>query len=156
MGRKVKSDSERFFALTIPITESGCLIWLAQCHKGYGIFCYKGREIASHRFAWQLTHGPIPQGLCVCHHCDVSICVNVNHLFIGTHRDNMEDAAKKGFLKGRKFSIDHKINLSKAMKGHKVSQETRAKISNSLTKGPRPTTIELCKDGILPQHRATN
>jgi hypothetical protein len=51
------------------------------------------------RLAWTLLRGEIPVGLSVCHRCDTPLCVNPDHLFLGTQRDNMYDAIAKGRLK---------------------------------------------------------
>lgn len=66
--------------------------------KGYGQIATerKHRPILTHRLAWQLANGPIPDGLEVCHHCDTPSCCRVDHLFLGTHKENMEDCLKKG------------------------------------------------------------
>jgi hypothetical protein len=50
----------------------------------------------AHRVAWQLTHGPIPSGMDVCHTCDVKLCCRVDHLWLGTHAENMHDMTTKG------------------------------------------------------------
>jgi hypothetical protein len=72
-------------------------------HKGYGVFCigklmHSGhrRLITAHRFSWMLANGPIPKGMSILHKCDNKLCVNPNHLFLGTHDDNMHDASMKG------------------------------------------------------------
>lgn len=49
-----------------------------------------------HRLAWVEAHGPIPEGMFVCHHCDTRACYEVEHLFLGTHQDNMDDMLSKG------------------------------------------------------------
>jgi hypothetical protein len=59
--------------------------------------------------AWMLTHGDIPDGLNVCHRCDVPLCCNPNHLFLGTQADNLADCRAKGRMpprrRGLKLSI---------------------------------------------------
>lgn len=64
--------------------------------EGYGFVNVGGRVQLAHRYAWIQTHGPIPDGLFVLHRCDVRNCVNVEHLFLGTHQDNMDDMVAKG------------------------------------------------------------
>lgn len=64
--------------------------------RGYGQIAFEGRQIGTHKLAWILTHGPVPEGMEVCHRCDNPPCSRPEHLFLGTHRDNMQDAAAKG------------------------------------------------------------
>lgn len=62
----------------------------------YGKTKNRGRTLLAHRVAWEFANGPIPDGLDVLHRCDNPICVNPDHLFLGTHTDNMQDRLAKG------------------------------------------------------------
>ena len=76
-----------------------CWMWVSSATPGgYGRFRLndKRKDAHAHRIAWILTRGDIPAGLCILHRCDNPKCVNPNHLFLGTVRDNNKDMAKKG------------------------------------------------------------
>lgn len=78
-----------------------CWIWLgAKTKNNYGHLGVSvdgpTATVSAHRRVWELTHGPIPTGLCVLHHCDVRTCVNPSHLFLGTKSDNTRDMIAKG------------------------------------------------------------
>lgn len=77
---------------------SGCWLWTASRQKdGYGIFksYFFGEELA-HRVAFRLFRGDIAEGLNVLHRCDTPQCVNPEHLFVGTQRENIADMVSKG------------------------------------------------------------
>jgi len=91
------SDACRFWDKVEKLGPDECWNWTAaKCHQGYGHFRYKKHLINAHRFAWFLTHGPVPDNLDVLHTCDNESCCNPSHLFLGTHTDNMVDMVKKG------------------------------------------------------------
>jgi hypothetical protein len=78
----------------------------AYSHNGYGLFDVRiggRRETRAHRASYRLHKGDIPDGFLVCHRCDVPCCVNPDHLFLGTPKDNFNDMVRKGrdVLSGR-------------------------------------------------------
>lgn len=80
--------------------EGECLIWKGTVSRdGYArwkVGGRKGRNVQVHRWVYERTHGPIPDGLLVCHTCDTRACVEIEHLFLGTNADNTSDMIQKG------------------------------------------------------------
>lgn len=97
-----KSLLKRFEDKYIFEPNTGCWLWTAASDSsGYGMI-RAGENYMSkaHRVSWRLYRGEIPQDMYVCHTCDTPSCVNPNHLFLGTHTDNMRDMASKGRSSG--------------------------------------------------------
>jgi hypothetical protein len=98
------------------VDANGCWIWkgCAVGSYGYGSLRVNGKPMYAHRYSWALHRGPIPEGMCVCHKCDVAKCVNPGHLFLGSHADNMADRNAKGRavggLKNPMRGTDHPRN----------------------------------------------
>lgn len=96
----MKTLEERFWTKVDKSIESGCWEWLAFTNKKYGVLKglggRKGKVLAAHRVSWEIHNGVIPEGLCVLHRCDNPKCVNPDHLFLGTQKDNVDDMMNKG------------------------------------------------------------
>lgn len=75
----------------------GCWLWQGMTISGgYGRVGWRGMKAVAHRVAWELTYGPIPEGLWVLHRCDNPPCCNPEHLFLGSRLDNIADMVAKG------------------------------------------------------------
>ncbi len=88
-----------FHEMYVPEPMSGCWIWTGSLTaRGYGYLGNKknGQPQTAHRHSWKLHCGPIPTGKHVLHKCDVRCCVNPDHLYVGTHKDNMRDRDMRG------------------------------------------------------------
>lgn len=95
--KRVKTLEELFWPRVLKTDK--CWEWTGGLDRqGYGKFYNQRGAPRAHRFSYELAFGPIPQGKLVCHHCDNPKCIRPDHLFIGTHKDNTQDAVRKNRL----------------------------------------------------------
>ncbi len=97
MAPKARPIRDRFEAFVERVPFSECWYWTGvQSKYGYGRFSGPSGFSHAHRVSWELSVGPIPEGLVVCHRCNVKLCVNPSHLYLGTQKENVRDAIKDG------------------------------------------------------------
>lgn len=98
---KTLTERERFDMKTRVNPKTGCWDWVAtQTIGGYGRFSIRGKPGSAHVASYLIYNGEIPAGLLVRHTCDNAACVNPDHLILGTHADNMQDARSRGRFNG--------------------------------------------------------
>lgn len=105
MQQQTKPPLQRILDKLSPEPNTGCWLWLGFENRGYGYVWFDGNARRVHRIIYDLLREPIPEGMSVLHGCDVPLCCNPDHLFLGTQRDNMDDCRHKG----RHTSIRDKV-----------------------------------------------
>ncbi len=117
---------------------SDCWIWTASVRRGYGQVKRNEKNAFAHRAAYEHYVGEIPKGLCVLHRCDNTLCVNPQHLFLGSQQDNVKDMMRKG-RSSRKISDEavhlirqSKLSCSALARELGISHTTVSRIKNRL------------------------
>lgn len=120
---KNQDVGKRFWSYVDIKSPDECWEWIgAVSRMGYGVFGHRHDYIPAHRMAWELSYGPIPNDMCVCHECDNKKCENPDHLFLGTLADNMADKVKKGRQSRGESSGNAKLTDSQILEIRELSK----------------------------------
>jgi hypothetical protein len=132
------------------VDETGCWEWLgAKYSNGYGAIRKDYSSLSrtgAHRAAYEAHHGPIPVGLRVCHRCDNRLCINPDHLFLGTASDNTKDMVRKGRHGNMKLTQDSVKEIREAFKHGTSSKDIQSKYQISKSLASKILTNKLWKD----------
>lgn len=121
---------DRFWSKVERHGEDECWRWTAQINElGYGCYWLNGKNTRAHRVAWELTHGPIPDGMVVRHRCQGK-CVNPNHLELGTRSENQMDRVRDGTSnRGERHGMsklsEHQVRMIKQRRDQSASALAR-------------------------------
>jgi hypothetical protein len=130
-----------------PEPNSGCWLWDGCPDEyGYGRVRERGKLYRAHRKSWEVNVGLIPDGKCVLHRCDVTLCVNPAHLFLGSHIENMADMSAKKRARPRGLPLGSPGMRGETHKCHKLTEkdvlEIR-KLTGSMTRIARVYGVSL-------------
>lgn len=116
-SKYTSKDIQRFWSKVAITANPGlCWEWVGtRKETGYGIIGIGNKTLRSHRVAYELTHGEIPDGLKVLHECDNPPCCNPAHLFLGTQIDNNKDMCEKKRQSEGETQGHHKLTVEKVL-----------------------------------------
>lgn len=128
MGKTEWAKMEDRFWKKVQKTD-GCWLWIGnwKSPSGYGIFGIGKKGYIASRYSYELHKGPIPDGLYVMHGCDNPLCVNPAHLSVGTQKENILDAVKKGRMHGGYKLTADDVRKIRALRGKMMQTEIAKK-----------------------------
>lgn len=147
--------AERILAFSMPITESGCWIWLRSLTpKGYGQLTFRKKHMEAHRASWEAFNGPIPPGMHILHKCNNTMCVNPAHFYLGGNLENCADriAAGTHVAPPRHVGCDHPMALLTEDKIREIRASPRRHGSGrrlARQYGVSPATISAVRTGRI-------
>lgn len=152
LDRTMSYEAKFWSRVAITANPEKCWRWLnSEQGSGYGTFMYHGIKIRSHRLAYLLTKGEIPEGMVIMHLCDNRMCVNPAHLEAGTTRDNVRDMYKKGraAYKGPRGPQNPNVKLTKDVIPDIRARLARGEMLNDIAAryGVKRTAIRYIKIG---------
>lgn len=138
------SPQQRIESGSIPEPNTGCWLWLGSTNaRGYAHLKYQKVQHRANRFSWTAYNGPIANKLHVLHRCDNRLCVNPDHLFLGTNQDNVDDRVSKG-RSGRSNALKTNCPV-----GHEYTKE------NTYLQKPHNTrSCKICRSIKVKQYNA--
>jgi len=93
---RIAKPMQLFEKYAYPEPNTGCWLWGGTNLMAYGAMYFEGKQRYAHRVSYSLFKGPVPEGMSVLHKCDTPMCVNPDHLYLGTQQDNMKDKLVRG------------------------------------------------------------
>lgn len=134
------SHRERFMQMVSPEPNSGCWLWTGhiipsssygQSPRGsFGVG--ESKAAYAHRVSYVLHKGPIPEGMLVCHKCDTPLCVNPDHLWLGTNEENLADMNRKGRNGASRYPEKYRA-IGRRLAANKTVERGEAHASSKLT-----------------------
>jgi hypothetical protein len=142
----MKTVADRFNDKWVPEPFSGCWIWIGAARRGYAAM---HPNLSAARVSWVIHRGQVPRKLQILHRCDTPLCVNPDHLFLGTPFDNKRDCLSKGrhsFGEHRPLAKLTKTDVEKILRCNESSKQlaTRFRVD--------PSTIHRIRKGITWKH----